>query len=287
MIKMFVFDLDGTLLKKDQSFDDHTVDMIKELQNDGKKIVIATGRNYTLSYYLAEKYDIQCDMIVNNGHEIRWPNETAYTPFDKDILLQVLAIFKKYDMHLTAYGENDTKYSFYDEDKYYNEHIFMSESMRGCSVEDKKDIPLFNRAYYAKNLIQMEEVGDFENINILKIDSKSLHTESNKRCIEELKEIPNIMIASACEEYVEVIQDNAHKASAVLELAKSYGITPDEICVFGDGENDIEMLEAVKYSFAMENAKDCVKQVAKYVTDTNNNQGVLKGLMQLREMGEI
>ncbi|OON98631.1 MAG: hypothetical protein ATN35_04245 [Epulopiscium sp. Nele67-Bin004] len=287
MIKMFVFDLDGTLLKKDQSFDDHTVDMIKELQNDGKKIVIATGRNYTLSYYLAEQYDIQCDMIVNNGHEIRWPQNTAYVPFDKEILLKVLAIFKKYDMHVTAYGEDDTKYSFYDEDKYYDVHISMSESMRGYSLEDKKDIPLFSREYYAKNLIQVEEVSGFENINILKIDSKSLDTESNKKCLEELREISNIMIASSCEEYIEVIQDNAHKATAVLELAKSYGITPDEICVFGDGENDIEMLGAVKYSFAMGNAKDSVKQVAKYVTDDHNSQGVLKGLMQLREMGEI
>ena len=58
------------------------------------------------------------------------------------------------------------------------------------------------------------------------------------------------------------------------------GITKDETMAFGDFNNDIEMLKCAKYSFAMQNATEQVKEYANYIADTNNNYGVVKAIKQ-------
>lgn len=57
-----------------------------------------------------------------------------------------------------------------------------------------------------------------------------------------------------------------NKGSALLKLMNHLNIPKEETMAFGDNENDIEMLEAVQYSFAMEKAKDSVKSYAKEIT---------------------
>ncbi|OOO00274.1 MAG: hypothetical protein ATN35_08185 [Epulopiscium sp. Nele67-Bin004] len=284
MIKMFVFDLDGTLLTSDQQIDENTTKMLNDLHNQGKKIVIATGRSHSLVEDIVSEYNLTCDLILNNGHELHLDDKVSYIPFSSTKLLEVMEILAKYNMYVTAFGENNKKYSFLDIEEYYNQHILMSESIRGYSLKDSLDKPLFNKQHYTKNFFQVNQASDFSVLNILKIDAKNLDKETTKKCLQELEHIDGLLLSSSYEAYIEVIQDNAHKGIAVLELASRYGIMPDEICAFGDSGNDIEMLQVVTHSFAMANASDKVKSVAKYVTDTNNNQGVFKGIQKIIEM---
>ena len=85
----------------------------------------------------------------------------------------------------------------------------------------------------------------------------------------------------------EVWLDAAHKCSnkgvALKFLQNELKITKDNTMAFGDFMNDIEMLMNAKYSFAMANALPAVKDVAKYMTDTNDNKGVFKILTQIIE----
>ena len=69
-----------------------------------------------------------------------------------------------------------------------------------------------------------------------------------------------------------------NKAKGIREYQKRYGILPEECMVFGDEYNDIEMLKSVKYSFAMEHAKDGVKAAASYTAV--RVEGVLRKLIQ-------
>ena len=54
------------------------------------------------------------------------------------------------------------------------------------------------------------------------------------------------------------------------------GIKPEDIIAFGDSENDVSMIKAVGGGYAIGNADQCVKDVAKYIADTNDNCGVAK-----------
>ena len=56
------------------------------------------------------------------------------------------------------------------------------------------------------------------------------------------------------------------------------GVTPDEVIVFGDGENDADMFRQVKYSIAMGNAEDYVKEQAFDVTASNDEDGLERAL---------
>ena len=77
---------------------------------------------------------------------------------------------------------------------------------------------------------------------------------------------------------VDVVPYGVSKASGIDELLKMYELDPSETIAFGDGENDVEMLKHCGISVAMGNSPDFVKDVADYVTDDIDDDGLYKAL---------
>ena len=77
---------------------------------------------------------------------------------------------------------------------------------------------------------------------------------------------------------MDFIPFTTNKARGLAEYQKILNIKPEECITFGDEYNDIEMLKSVKYSFAMEHAKDGVKAAASYTAV--RVEGVLRKLIQ-------
>jgi hydroxymethylpyrimidine pyrophosphatase-like HAD family hydrolase len=71
-----------------------------------------------------------------------------------------------------------------------------------------------------------------------------------------------------------------NKGFAIKKIQKLKNITYDETMVFGDMMNDYEMMQAGYYSYAMGNAVPEIKQVSRFITDTNDGLGVLKALQK-------
>lgn len=71
-----------------------------------------------------------------------------------------------------------------------------------------------------------------------------------------------------------------NKATGIMKLEQHWNIKPDEIMAFGDSRNDLEMLKHVKYSFAMANADDSVKEHVAYLAPSNDESGVLEVIDQ-------
>ena len=63
---------------------------------------------------------------------------------------------------------------------------------------------------------------------------------------------------------IDLVHKGINKAKGVADMLKHYGIAQKDLIAFGDGENDIGMLEACGYSYAMKNANEKTKAVAKY-----------------------
>lgn len=80
---------------------------------------------------------------------------------------------------------------------------------------------------------------------------------------------------------IDLIVPGCHKASGLRRLAERRGITLEQCAAFGDGGNDIEMLKACGYSYAMDNAPRNVKNAAKSICPSNEEDGVLVTLEQL------
>lgn len=75
---------------------------------------------------------------------------------------------------------------------------------------------------------------------------------------------------------IDLIVPGIDKAAGLKKLLKRWHITPDQLMTFGDGENDITMLQLAGHSYAMANAPANVKQEAKNIAPSNNEEGVLQ-----------
>lgn len=85
--------------------------------------------------------------------------------------------------------------------------------------------------------------------------------------------------------YLEIIAPGVNKAKAVKELAHALGVGLSEVAAIGDGENDVEMLQAVGLGIAMGNACDAAKAVAGWLTGTNDEGGVAQAVRRLMATG--
>lgn len=78
--------------------------------------------------------------------------------------------------------------------------------------------------------------------------------------------------------YLEITNANSIKSNAIAYIQSSRGLRRDELAAFGDGQNDIEMFKAVGTPIAMRNASAAVKKHAKFVTSSNDQDGVMYGI---------
>jgi Cof subfamily protein (haloacid dehalogenase superfamily) len=75
---------------------------------------------------------------------------------------------------------------------------------------------------------------------------------------------------------LEIVPTGINKGEAIKFLAQHYNIDISEVIAIGDDENDISMIMAAGLGVAMKNAKSCVKEVADYITSSNEENGVGK-----------
>ncbi|HFI0125893.1 TPA: Cof-type HAD-IIB family hydrolase [Streptococcus suis] len=75
---------------------------------------------------------------------------------------------------------------------------------------------------------------------------------------------------------IDILPQGIHKAWGLEQVLTCLDIEPEQVMAFGDSDNDIEMLNYVGYSYAMENATDKVKAVAKYLAPSHLEAGVLQ-----------
>lgn len=92
---------------------------------------------------------------------------------------------------------------------------------------------------------------------------------------------PQLTILRSKDCYLEVMDGAVDKAKGVGIVCRHYGIPAEEAAAFGDGENDVGMLKAVKYGFVMDNAPEFVKEQAVFVTLSNDKEGILEAIRDL------
>lgn len=124
------------------------------------------------------------------------------------------------------------------------------------------------------NLQDIEE--DFVKITVF---------DQKLRAFENVKQLSNFesqaYIVASEAAWIDISNYNVHKGTTVQELQKILGVTKEETIAFGDGLNDIELLEAAGCSFAVNNAFDIVKEKADFITKSNEESGVLQTIEKL------
>ena len=256
MIKLVATDIDGTILIPEGEFTEEAKNCIRELSEQGVKVVLVTGRMNAAASLIAKDLGLNTPVISYQGGIINDNGKFIYEKYLTAAQAQrVINWAKEEKIHLNLYN-NDILYS--EDDSY--------EIQRYCS-----------------NLHTNYQVKPFDEIKKDKVNKVLAIDYNNPERInkyeKELGEVfPDLYIVKSTPYFLEFSNPEASKYHAVKFLQKYWNLNDDEILTIGDQNNDIALLQAGGIKVAMGNATDGLKEIADYVTDTVYNNGFVKAM---------
>lgn len=277
MIKMIAADLDGTLLGENHMLNEVTYQAIRKAQMEGIRFVVVTGRDYAGAIRSFGDYNIECDWIVASGAEVRNSSgEILHSiPMDRKILPQILECLTDLDLSI-RFCVNGADYVIGDEEEIYRnmaeeakQFLSLKENER---IEDHKEFKAMrNRIHCIDSLEALLN----EQINVYKVFISSPDLSQIERAKSRMLCFPGIASASSFITNVEITDARAQKGVALEQYIQEHGIAKEEVMVFGDSMNDYSMLSMdFGATIAMENGMEEIREVAKYVTKSNEENGV-------------
>lgn len=277
MIKVIASDMDGTLLNNEHVLSERTIAAIRKAQEAGIRFMVATGRSFEQAMHVLKDTGIECDYIVSSGAEIRNPLQEIIQSGCMNLqdCRMVYDVLKEYEL-MYLFGACDMDYcigSTRDREQELIHHILtFNPNMTEAEVRESELFKFF--------LSKTKVVSDFEElvesgVEIIKIFVASDDLEMLKEINARLEVNPNLAIASSFDNNIEITDVKAQKGIALKSYIESLGYTMDEVMVFGDSMNDYSMLSMdFGATIAMENGAEKVKNAAKYVTKSNEEDGV-------------
>lgn len=285
MIKLIVSDMDGTLLNERIEVSDANAQAVKRAQNEGIDFVIATGRDYSGGYSIAQKKDIVCPFIGLNGAEyFDTSGSLKYSRgLDKKSVRNLMDLFSDYPV----YFELMTNKGLYSDNKEQHlEHLRdiltdINPNLTESDIEKYKHLYLNQKK--ATFVSDYKHVVNDERMYISKISVQSLSGPSKLRPLRDLieQEVSDIAVTASSRKNLEINHEKATKGYAVSQYAKINDIGPDEVMTLGDNINDLSMLEWAKYGTAMENAVPEAKEAARFTTSSNAHNGVAEAISRV------
>ena len=248
--KLIALDLDGTLLYSWDTLLPRTVAFLKSLQNQGHRLVIATGRPYRSSERFYRMLDLDTPIINYNGGLISWRDnpefkEIGYT-VSRDAILDVFA--------------------------HNHEHI----DNAFCEIKD--DIYLLEKREDIMGLLHYFNgaklhVGPFD--QTLPSDPHGFIVVAHQHSGQHIEAYVNsqhrehMLVRNWGDEYrfiIELYTPKTNKGHALKTVAETLGFAQEDVIALGDGHNDVEMLAWAGVGVAMNNAHEDALAVADVIS---------------------
>lgn len=256
--KLLVLDLDGTLTNTKKEITPNTLQTLTEAQEQGIKIVLASGRPTYGVAPLAEK--LQLDkyegyiLSYNGGEIINWKTkELMYKNLlDHAILPYLYKCAQQNHFAILSYEEEYVLTEYPDD-----EYVIKEARLNGMKIKKVENFLAAIKHPIAKCLI----VGEPNRLAVLE---KEMH--------EHLKDQMGVFRSEPY--FLELVPKGIDKAQSLAVLLKEINMTKEEMIAVGDGFNDLSMIKFAGLGVAMANAQDVVKENADYITLSNEEDGV-------------
>ena len=262
---LYVSDLDGTLLRGDQTLSDRTVETLNSLISGGMIFSYATARSYATSSIVTKGLDAQFPVIVYNGTFIL-ENKTRKKLTSHSFLLEdareIVEILTSEDVQPIVYSHvNGAEKYFYCPTLINDATEDFLKTRRGDGRDNEVD---------SADKLCVGEVFHFSCVGSAENLFPAYERLKNRFSCVYYKEI------YSGEQWLEVHPAGVSKANAVLELKKLMDC--DRVVCFGDGKNDISMFEIADECYAVQNAEPELKKIATAVIESNYDDGVARWL---------
>ncbi|WP_042164283.1 Cof-type HAD-IIB family hydrolase [Paenibacillus gorillae] len=254
MYKLIAIDVDDTLLNDELIVTDGTRAALEQAIAQGVTVTLATGRMYASARKIADQIQLNVPIITYQGSLVKTllDGQVLYErSVPTEITRLLYAFAKEKGLHLQFYVD-DVLYVAEDNDR-----------ARAYSALSK--IP-----YVVAD--DVEALLDKPNTKLLMIDEPDYLDQ----IAEELKPLisDKVHMTKSKAHYLEFTHKEGTKGHALRFMAEHLGCSIEQTIAIGDAWNDREMIEAAGLGVAMGNAVPALKELANYVTLSNNEDGV-------------
>lgn len=265
-IKMIGFDLDGTLLTDQKELGEYTVQILKRAVEEGIVILPITGRPLCgLPEEVTGLTGLRYAITANGARILDLKNAA--------VLKEQLVSVETAEKILDILGNYDSLREIYYDGTGYAErekleqidHFFeegpMAEYVRSTRQPVENLMDKFRK----------------ESREVDKVQGVFADLGEREAALDEIRKLEGVTITGALHNNIEVNAAGVDKGNALLWLAQYLGIAPEETMAFGDGNNDITLLEKAGTGVSMKNGIEEVKHAADRITEkTNDEEGAAK-----------
>lgn len=263
LYRAVLFDLDGTLVKPDLTIDSEDTRFIHKLSQDNVTISLATGRVLKAATPFIEELNVTAPVILYNGAVLVDPPNRKVVwskRIDSSLTRSVLNVLKEHYLEIQVYTSPT-------DDGFFVEEI--TEPIKRFMKKDK----IKAREVDSLGKVVSEGVVKFLNIG---------EREELKECKEKLlRKFPTLTVVLSERNYLEVLPPEVSKGEGLKRWSKFQGIPPESIVAFGDNMNDLELLSYAGWGVAMGSAPSAVKRTADQVTDSVEEGGIRRALVDI------
>ena len=271
-VKAVFFDIDGTLVNDRKSVLKSTKDAIKIVKEQGVLVGVATGRGPFFVKELMDDLDLDF-AVTYNGQYILTKDKVLFTsPISKLHLRQLITYAKKEGKEI-ALGTKDAMVG----------SKIMSFGMGSFSQRISRFVPsvLTRTVSHSFNRLVSKVVPQKEE-NLLYLMNQPIYQVLMLMTPEESEkaaaDFDDLKLTRSNPFAVDIINRGNSKLEGIRRVGKEYGFDLNQVMAFGDSDNDLEMLAGVGMSVAMGNGSSSVKEVAKHITTSNQQDGIHKAL---------
>ena len=276
-IRIIALDLDGTLLDSQKRLSERNRAALERVAKKGILVVPTTGRFFGMMPPSVRDLPFVRYAITINGAQV-YDRETDTTlvrdEIPLDMALGIMEVLDRHDVVYDCYRSNwgwmTAALQAKAEDYATNEHYLkMVREFRKPVPELKAHLRETAAEGNVQKVMMFSRLDDPE--------AKELRAVAR----EMAEKFPEIKVTASTWNNIELNIKTAHKGNALKRFAARLGFTLDNCMSFGDGMNDLTMVEAAGVGVAMANAEPAVKAAAKVVTSSNDEDGVAAVLEKL------
>ncbi len=244
---------------------------------EGIRPVLCTGRRFRRAKPVADLLGIDAPIVCNSGAIVKDPfeNRTLWrADFDGPLLAEVLKMFHENQEHVVSFSDGEA-HDFLVEQCNTGRPLF--DDYVEQNRENAGVVPGWTR------LVTSNETNQ-AHFHLCAIGTRPAMLDFERVLLDRLGGRITTFVQKSLNyagTMCEILRHDASKWTAVLHLAKLWGIDAEEICAVGDDMNDLPMIAGAGLGVAMGHAPDAVKAVADMITDDHDNDGVSRLIHQV------
>lgn len=264
MIKLIITDLDGTFLNSAGEFDRHSFARIRDVMAEkGVHFAACTGKQCERVEELFGEYSKDIWIVGDSATRIKHDGVFAFQSLiDNDLGLAIINTLQEAS----------------------STHVIIACTPEGAVI--RSDVHQHLKDKVRRSYTRMIETDDFSavksdfvKITVFDEQGNCPQTRPHLSPFED-----DVYIVVSESSWIDIAGYGVHKGSTVQRLQDILKVTPQETMAFGDGYNDLELLAQAEYSFAMRNAFEEVKNAARFITGTNDENAVMETIDRILKL---